>query len=142
MTEGEIGHDVCPECGAHLIDIHLRTPNAFVTDMTPGENRQTDRGIFVVRKGIVAEERDQKNEVKQLGNGIIKLARKDWTWRISNDELVGRLCKVYYNFMGNQINACDDQWIVSNIPFGEQYKSLIAGNHVKNEPIFRIVHCV
>lgn len=131
LSEGEIGHDVCPECGAHLIDIHLRTPNAFVTDMTPGENRQTDRGIFVVRKGIVAEERDQKNEVKQLGNGIIKLARKDWTWRISNDELAGRLCKVYYNFMGNQINACDDQWIVSNIPFGEQYKSLIAGNNVK-----------
>ncbi len=130
MSEGETGHSVCPDCGSSLIDIHLRTPNAFVTDMTPGENRQTDRGIFVIRKGIVAEERDANNDTKQLGNGIIKLARKDWTWRISNDDLKGRLCKVYYKIMDNGINALDDQWIVSQIPFGEHYKNLVAGNRV------------
>lgn len=131
LSEGVAGHDVCPDCGASLINIHLRTPNAFVTDMTPGENRQTDRGIFVIRKGIVAEERDSNNEINNLGNGIIRLARKDWTWRISNDELTGRLCKVSYKIMGNNIEATEDQWIVSDIPFGEQYISLTAGNTVR-----------
>jgi|WetSurMetagenome_2_1015567.scaffolds.fasta_scaffold01432_5 DEAD/DEAH box helicase domain-containing protein len=127
LYEGEIGHDVCPECGAPLVYIHLRTPNAFITDMTPGENRQTDSGVFVVRKGIVSEEKDQHNESKNTGNGTLRLARKDWTWRISNDELKGRLCKASYQIQNTHITAEVDQWIVSDIPFGGQYKHLEAG---------------
>lgn len=117
LTEKEIGHTICPECGSSLNTIKLRTPNAFITDLTPGENRQTDKGIYVVRKGIVTEERDTENEYKSIGNGIIKLARKDWTWRISNQDYTGRLCKVSYHIMNDFINTSNDQWIISNIPF-------------------------
>lgn len=120
-TNGETGHDLCPECGSTLSEIKLRTPNAFVTDLTPGENRQTDRGVFVIRKGVVAEERDQNNDVLSTDNCKLSLARKDWTWRISSEELTGRLCSVSYHFMGSSIRASENQWIVSDVPNGEQY---------------------
>jgi len=130
VAENETGHLICPECGSPFTNIKLRTPNAFITDLTPGENRQTDKGVFVVRKGVVAEDRSgASTDTKVLsdGNGVLRLSRQDWTWRISNDDITGRLCSVSYKFINDKINSAFQQWIVSNIPSPTQARQLMPG---------------
>ena len=126
IAEGETGHSSCPVCGASLTNINLRTPNAFVTDMTPGDNRATDRGVFVIRKGIVAEERSSDTQKLNISRGEITLAKKDWTWRISSSDITGRRCRVRYKQHNEWINNSSDQWLVSDIPMENSILRLVA----------------
>lgn len=131
LSDGRTAHTVCPECGYPLNQIHLRTPNAFVTDLTPGDNRQTDAGIFVRRKGVLAEERSTSgDDPYQIpnGNGLLRLARQDWTWRISSNGYIGRLCDVSYQFRGDSIKTKDmRQWIVTSLPSSGETHRLLPG---------------
>lgn len=116
--------DVCPECGSSLKIYNLRTPNAFITDLTPGENRQTDKGIFVGRKGIIAESKDvspSKRDCHDEENIDIILAKNDFTWIINDTDIVGTYCNVKYKnqFTKAPISSYVDrveQWIATPIP--------------------------
>lgn len=97
--ENAPAHDICPECGSPLEVVSLRTPNAFITDLTPGENRQTDKGVFVGRKGIVAESKDTaplRRGCSEGENIDIVLAKNDFTWRINDTDIEGTYCNVKY----------------------------------------------
>lgn len=90
----------CPECGSDLEVVNLRTPNAFITDLTPGENRQTDRGILIGRKGVVAESRDDSPRIRKCKKGEnirISLAPNDFTWRINDKDIEGTYCELKYS---------------------------------------------
>lgn len=116
-------HDICPECGSPLEVVNLRTPNAFITDLTPGENRQTDKGVFVGRKGIVAESKDINPLQRECGseeNIDIFLAKNDFTWRINDVDIEGAYCNVrYYNQYSRRpifsYSNKVEQWIASPI---------------------------
>ena len=135
--ENAPAHDICPECGSPLEIINLRTPNAFITDLTPGENRQTDKGVFVGRKGVVAESKDKtpcSRTCSESENIDIILAKNDFTWRINDTDIEGTYCNVqYYNqFSRKPIYSNVDkveQWIATPI-ITENDKIVIApGQH-------------
>ena len=99
LGEEQITNNLCPECGSELLTIKLRTPNAFITDLTPGDNKQTDVGTFVSRKGVIAESRDSMPKVMDCPNGgniVMQLAENDFTWRINDTDIVGTYCNVDY----------------------------------------------
>lgn len=118
---------VCPDCRAPLKRINLRTPNGFITDMTPGDNRQADSDISVNRKGVVAESRDRVKirECKDNENIIVSLAEKDFTWRINDQEINGAYCDVRYknaNLPNRIIWSSSNkvqQWIANEIKVGD-----------------------
>lgn len=117
---------VCPDCGAPLQMINLRTPNGFITDMTPGDNRQNDTGIFVNRKGVVAESRDNEviRECQSHENIIVSLAENDFTWRINDREITGAYCDVEYNnaYFPHRIKSSSgkvQQWIANELKVGD-----------------------
>lgn len=119
--------NICPECGSKLEILNLRTPNAFITDMTPGDNRSTDRGIFVNRKGVIAESQNSDGKVKEFNNCILELFPKDWTWRLNDEKLVGKLAKVSYRTRSISVNSDFQQWIITQIPDGDTSKLLESG---------------
>ena len=126
---------VCPECGTPLQMINLRTPNGFITDMTPGDNRQNDKGIYVSRKGVVAESRDHEKlrERHENENIVVALAENDFTWRINDQEISGAYCDVDYHnaqFPHHTIKSKLDnvqQWIASEIRVGDSTVSFSDG---------------
>ena len=87
-------------CGNFLEMINLRTPNGFITDLTPGDNRQNDTGIYVNRKGVIAESRNIGKEktrpCKKSENVLVSLAENDFTWRINDRSITGAYCDVSY----------------------------------------------
>lgn len=117
---------ICPECGHLLEVVHLRTPNAFVTDLTPGENKLSDSmDVAVRRKGVVAESRDASPQTKEYGNALISLAQQDYTWRISDEAICGQMCHVSYK---NRTEINGDgvaQWIAA--PYAGQ--NIIRAEH-------------
>lgn len=119
--------DYCPECGSPLKVINLRTPNGFITDMTPGDNRQNDVGVFVNRKGVVAESRDceRPRDCKPTENIIVTLAENDFTWRINDREITGSYCNVDYknaHYTKHIKSYLDnvEQWIANEIRNGDE----------------------
>lgn len=118
-----LGTNLCPECGGELEEVLLRTPSAFITDLTPGENRQTDKGVFVVRKGVVAESRDlsPKERPCQAGENIrMTLSPNDFTWRINDNIIRGTYCNLSYHnqYTTQPIQSnCEkvEQWIATPI---------------------------
>lgn len=116
---------VCPDCGAPLQMINLRTPNGFITDMTPGDNRQNDIGVFVNRKGVIAESRDKEvfRECQPHENVIVSLAENDFTWRINDREITGTYCGVVYENPYRNIRSSIknvQQWIANEIKVENQ----------------------
>lgn len=122
VAEGEIGYTRCPECNSEFENIELRTPNAFITDLTPGENRSTDRGVFVSRKGILAESRDNNYKTKKLHNYKLELSPRDWTWRLNGEDMHGRLTTAKYWSRGQNINSSFKQWTICPVPDGNEQR--------------------
>ena len=130
--------NLCPECGSQLETVQLRTPNAFISDLTPGDNRQSDIGVVVGRKGVIAESRDG-HEIKDRVCGDnenidIQLAANDFTWRINDTVYEGCYCDVQYKnqyFRTRPIYSDLDgvqQWIANEIRVGDDSKIRIAPN--------------
>ena len=128
VTPGAQSSQSCPECGSPFEDINLRTPNAFISDMTPGENKQADRGVFVNRNGIVSERRNNSPLRTNRGNYILELSPRDWTWRISSKDIMGGITRARYRTRGQFIESEFDQWIVTNVPDGENFHNLLNAN--------------
>lgn len=106
------GITTCPNCGSPIEIINLRTPKAFITDMTPGENKQTDSGVAVVRNSITNEENDNAPLTNIYQNCILFFAKNDFIWRISNSDIVGQYFDVSYRLFNDVwINAKKPQWI-------------------------------
>ena len=120
VSEGEPGHTRCPECNSEFENIELRTPNAFITDLTPGENRSTDRGVFVNRKGVVVESRDNNCKTKSHQNCKLELSPHEWTWRLNDEDIHGRLTKANYWSRKHTIGSTFRQWTISPVPDGEK----------------------
>lgn len=116
--------NICPECGSTLEILNLRTPNAFITDMTPGDNKSTDIGVFVNRKGVIAESQNSDGISKEFDNCILELFPRDWTWRLNDEKLIGRLVNVSYRTRSINVNSDFLQWIVSQVPDGDTSKLL------------------
>lgn len=122
VAKGEIGHTRCPECNSEFENIELRTPNAFITDLTPGENRSTDRGVFVNRKGIVAESRDNNCKTRTLHNYRLELSPRDWTWRLNGEDIHGRPTTASYWSRGQYIESSFQQWTICPVPDGNEQR--------------------
>ena len=107
----------CPDCGAPIQRINLRTPKAFITDLTPGDNKQTDGGGVVVRNSITNEDNDSKPTKKRYQNCELIFAPKDFTWRISDSDISGQYFDVSYCLFGEHwINTKKPQWIACDTP--------------------------
>lgn len=117
-------NNLCPECGSELRIVNLRTPSAFITDLTPGENKQADISAAVSRKGVIAESRDSSPLTKMFTNIVLQLAENDFTWRINDSEFTGAYCNVTYSNqhirrlidgkVGSYVNTAE-QWIATPI---------------------------
>jgi len=110
--------EICEECGTgRIIETIIRTPNGFVTDLTPGENRQEDIGIVVKRNGISTEKSYLDPIINNLNeNCILQLSKQDFTWRISENEISGSLCNVTYNQpKATNIRTKQSQWIAEPV---------------------------
>lgn len=147
-------NDLCPECGQPLVSVKLRTPNAFITDLTPGDNKQADVGTFVPKKGVIAESRDSSPMIRDCQpkeNLTIELAQNDFTWRINDNEITGTYCNVSYKNQhledevksyksipdgnGNIINESTvEEWIASTIKIGDD---VISFSEKKNGHIIK-----
>lgn len=92
----------CPDCGSELECTNIRTPKSFISDLTPGENRESDKEISVSYNGILSEKGDGNVFVHHGHNCILSLAENDFTWRINDTEFEGRYCSV--GFYVPQIN--------------------------------------
>ena len=149
LDSDQISNNLCPECGSELQTIKLRTPNAFITDLTPGDNKQTDVGTFVSRKGVIAENRDNTPRIKDCpsdGNIILQLAENDFTWRINDTDIVGTYCNVDYKnqHLQDRIRSNNkkiEQWISTPITCdgevvefgGTRYGNLIRNKDTEEE---------
>ena len=117
-------NNLCPECGSELRIVNLRTPSAFITDLTPGDNKQADISAAVSRKGVIAESRDSSPVSKMLHNIVLQLAANDFTWRINDTEISGSYCNVTYRnqhlrrLKGGRVKSYVDtveQWLATPI---------------------------
>lgn len=109
----------CDYCGSPIERIKLRTPAAFITDLTPGKNRQVDSDTSIRRKGVVSETNDDTPPITSTSQRYeISIAKKDFTWRISNEDFEGGYCRVTYtgpNRNLSNVRSSADQWIASPI---------------------------
>lgn len=88
--------NACPECGSTIMRSIIRTPKAFISDMTPGENRESEKEITVSYNGILDEVGNGNIEHKSINNCFLSLAKDDFTWRINDTEFTGCYCSVDY----------------------------------------------
>lgn len=110
--------ETCEYCGSPVEHIKLRTPAAFITDLTPGDNRQSDSDTSVKRRGVVSESntsetpstvRDKRYE--------ISIAKKDFTWRISDNDIEGGYCDAtYIQPQWGTIYSRVPLWIANPVP--------------------------
>lgn len=114
-----VSNNLCPECGSELTTVHLRTPSAFITDLTPGENKQADISAAISRKGVIAESRDNSPMTKVFNNIVLQLAENDFTWRINDSEITGAYCDVAYS--NQHLKKLPDQKVSSYVGNVEQW---------------------
>lgn len=110
--------NLCPECNIGTIEkSNIRTPQAFISDMTPGLDKDDDIETIVRRTGI-STENGNKPKPKKYKNLSLSLARKDFIWRINENEIEGSDCNMVFFQPGvsNQnIRSKNKFWISDNI---------------------------
>lgn len=104
----------CPDCGSPLEAVRLRTPAAFITDLTPGENKLENNGTSIRHNTVNAESNDNpaNHKDKSYQNAYFSLGKEDYTWRINDNEIKGTTREITYctPFSGN-IRSYAKQWI-------------------------------
>lgn len=110
--------EACEYCGSPVERIKLRTPAAFITDLTPGDNRQSDSDTSVKRRGVVSESNDDEAPTTmQEQRYEISIAKKDFTWRISDNDIEGGYCDAtYIQPQWGTINSRIPLWIANPVP--------------------------
>lgn len=113
-------HDsmTCPDCGSTIRCTNIRTPKAFISDMTPGENRESEKDISVTYNGILAEKGTGTYDYKTVNNCLLSLATDDFTWRINDTEYTGRYCSVGFRvpYINGWVNPSSIRlWIATPI---------------------------
>jgi len=111
----------CPQCACVdekvFENTEIRTPAAFRTDFSPGEDSTEDTDIFFMRPSVLAENVvDLIPEILTHTNSKVSIARNDLTWRINDTEITGRICntKNKFEFTNNWEYNIDEQWIVED----------------------------
>lgn len=125
---------VCPICQSETERIKLRTPAAYITDLTPGNNRQADADTSVKRKGVLSERKDATPESIVNMRYKIEAARKDFTWRISDQDIEGAYCTVRYKIPRvNCVYSDVKQWIANPIKTNEMSYDIVAGATIRKK---------
>lgn len=108
----------CGACGCLMKKYNLRTPSAFVTDMTPGDNKRNDSGVIVKRNAVMAQ-MTPYNPIPVISdaNYQVVLAKQDFTWRINENSIEGYECEISYNhpLVPQKIFANQNQWIAKEL---------------------------
>ncbi|MDH6304840.1 DEAD/DEAH box helicase domain-containing protein [Parabacteroides sp. PF5-5] len=126
----------CQHCGQSLDAINIRTPEAFITDMTPGENKNDDYNTVVARSGVKVEKNgfaDEKSPVNK--NVFLELAKRDFTWRLNDKELQGAKTTLKFSdgYRG-QINSNAEYWIINELKeYNEQRTPIVLDINVPSE---------
>lgn len=108
--------NICPECNIGSLEVsNIRTPQAFITDMTPGDNNNDDIDTIVRRTGISTERTIDSPLTKNASNYALELAKKDLTWRINENEIKGAHSKLEFSYPENPGIKCNaDIWIAND----------------------------
>lgn len=114
VTENVVNQLQCPQCyvpGTYNV-IEIRTPQAFRTDFSPGENKDDDSEMNIIRPSIFAESINEGELDPIEINAKMSLAKKDFTWRINEKVILGRFCTVSNTFPFNPGDfPAYNQWI-------------------------------
>lgn len=86
--EKAYSNNSCSDCCSAINYSEIRTPAAFFTDLTPGDNTDDEITITVKRGGILTEP-IAKPIGKEGSNVKLSLAKQDVTWRINQNEVTG-----------------------------------------------------
>ena len=108
----------CSKCGSLMKKYNLRTPSAFVTDMTPGDNKKNDLGVIIKRNAVTAQSAPNNPlPVITRANYQVALAKQDFTWRINENSIEGYECDIRYNhpLASSEIRASQSQWIAKDL---------------------------
>jgi uncharacterized C2H2 Zn-finger protein len=108
----------CNSCGCSMKKYNLRTPSAFVTDMTPGDNIKNDMGVIIKKNAVMAQTTPNNPiPVKRDANYQVILAKQDFTWRINENSIEGYECEISYNhpLAPQRIYANQNQWIAKEL---------------------------
>ena len=123
-------NNTCPDCGSELICTNIRTPKSFISDLTPGENRESDKDISVSYNGILSEKGDGNVTEHHGRNCILTLAENDFTWRINDTEFTGQYCSIGFNVpeINKWVNPSSVRfWIATPIQTSEGEKQIENG---------------
>ena len=135
----------CNECNAgELFGTNIRTPEAFITNMTPGLNKQEDIDTIVRRSGISSESSNDNTNKTIKNNAELFLGKKDLTWRINENELNGTLCNVTFfknngDYDSYKTGSDEEFWIDTSQFVGNQinqnYTTSILPKNILTEKI-------
>ena len=110
---------VCDECNVGVLyGINVRTPESFITDMTPGLNKEEDVDTIVRRSGVTTESAGNNIHEKNK-NAMLFLGKKDLTWRMNESEVSGSYCKMRFfkengPYNSYKVSSNNNLWIDEN----------------------------
>ena len=109
--------DECSKCCMPLNIVELRTPRAFRTNFSPGENNDEETGLNITRPSIFAEA-NADNIPTEVLNLQKKITLDDFTWRINPNVLTGSVVNINNTFPFTNGRAhvftLENQWIPDN----------------------------
>lgn len=149
----------CINCGEieGLQSFPIKSPIAYRTNLTPGQDSKVDSELVLSRPPILAEtdQEDSQVQIELKQNFIARLSDRDVAWRINTNGdryFEGRLVRTgnLYPFNSKQWFNLSNQWIQKDVEEYEesgyrfnmheidsQYEEIALASH-KNTEIFRI----
>lgn len=149
----------CVNCGEieGLQSFPIKSPIAYRTNLTPGQDSKVDSELVLSRPPILAEtdQEDSQVQIESKQNFIARLSDRDVAWRINTNGdryFEGRLVRTgnLYPFNSKQWFNLSNQWIQKDVEEYEesgyrfnmhendnQYEEIALASH-KNTEIFRI----
>jgi len=110
---------VCAEDGpAYQPPVMLKSPRAYRTDLSQGQDSQDDLGIILSRPPVFAESRQSDGPGPvSIGNATLDIRDKDVTWRVNTNGdrfFSGRLYNTRNTFpFANSLQRLSQQWLSS-----------------------------
>ena len=129
----------CPTCGiGTLVETHIRTPRAFITDLGHGKDRKDDYSNVGGKNLVSAESsNDSTFEEKRPTNSRVQisLAQDDLTWRIGSREFEGKFCAptyrdYVYSLCPTENKVYSNQWIYKDFLRSQERGSILNPNPV------------
>lgn len=129
----------CPHCFDSLDGkiIEIRTPSAFRTNFSPGQNIDDDTQIQISRPSMFAEAQNELEPVI-VKNAAVSLVELDMTWRINEQEVTGHLCQTVNSFPFSRTARLSDQWIAASEMGAQQNGGYTFNAYQNGSPLEKI----